>query len=69
VVSSEQLLTPMELARRWQVSRSKVYMMIQRRQIPFLHIGGSVRFHPEDIIAYERRLREEQEARLTLTTI
>ena len=45
----EILLTPDDLAKRWQVSRAFVYKLVREKKIPYFHIGKSIRFSPGQI--------------------
>lgn len=45
----DHLLTPMEVAEYLQVSLSVVYRMTARGLIPYIRVGGSLRFRTEDI--------------------
>lgn len=54
-----QLLTPDELADLLKISKSGVYRLIEKRQIPFFKVGGSLRFNKDDIMSYLRRNRFE----------
>ena len=42
------LLTPIDVARYLKLSKSKVYYLIQRRQIPHIKIGRNVRVKQSD---------------------
>jgi excisionase family DNA binding protein len=42
-------LTPEDLAVLLAVSKTTIYRLVVRRQIPFYKIGGSLRFRQEDI--------------------
>jgi excisionase family DNA binding protein len=53
------LLTISEVARLLKISPSGVRRLQQQRHIPFLKVGGSVRFLTEDILAYLREQRVE----------
>lgn len=43
------LLTPIDVARYLKLSKSKVYYLIQRRQIPHIKIGRNVRVKQSDL--------------------
>lgn len=45
-------LTPDELAKFLNISRSSIYRLIENRMIAFYKIGGSLRFRKEDIEGY-----------------
>lgn len=47
-----ELLTTSEVAELLRISASSVRRLQQRRRIPFLKVGGSVRFAKHDIISY-----------------
>ena len=42
-------LTPEELADMLEISKATVYRLVNKRQIPFNKIGGSLRFRKTDI--------------------
>ena len=54
-----ELLTIPELAELLKVSVSTVRLIQQQRQIPFIKVGGSVRFIRSDVLSYleKRRVR------------
>ena len=52
--AAPQLLTPKQVAARWQVSLRLVYDLAQRGHLPHVKIAGCIRFRPEDVAAYER---------------
>ena len=54
-----QLLTISEVASVLKISQSGVRRLQQQRCIPFLKVGGSVRFAKSDIVAYLARIRVE----------
>lgn len=43
------LLRGRDVARILNISRSQAYQLIQRKEIPAVHIGRSVRVQPEDL--------------------
>lgn len=51
------LLTISEVADFLKISSSGVRRLQQQRDIPFVKVGGSVRFLKEDILAYLRKQR------------
>jgi excisionase family DNA binding protein len=54
-----ELLTIPEVAELLKVSVSTVRLLQQQRRIPFIKVGGSVRFERGDVLAYleKRRVR------------
>ncbi len=54
-----QLLTPDELAGLFKISKSSVRRLIDKRQIPFFKVGGSLRFDMNDILSYLQQKRIE----------
>lgn len=54
-----ELLTTTEVAELLRISTSSVRRLQQRRRIPFLKVGGSIRFAKHDIISYLARQRTE----------
>lgn len=49
------LLTPIDVARYLKLSKSKVYYLIQRRQIPHIKIGRNVMVKQSDLGEWLRR--------------
>jgi len=50
--NSNNFITPEELADIFKISKSSVYRLIDKRQIPFFKIGGKLRFSQSDIDKY-----------------
>lgn len=49
----EQIYTVLEVAKYLKISKSKLYLMIARREIPFIRIGvKSVRIRESDLIKW-----------------
>lgn len=57
--SDVELLNIAEVAKLLRISASSVRRLQQRRRVPFLKVGGSVRFAKHDIISYLVRQRTE----------
>jgi excisionase family DNA binding protein len=47
-----ELLTVQEVAKMLKISASGVRRLQQARQLPFIKVGGSVRFSKRDIASY-----------------
>ncbi len=54
-----QLLTLDELAGWLKISKPSVYRLVQKRQIPFYKVGGSLRFGKNDIMSYLQKNKIE----------
>jgi len=54
-----ELLTTAEVAELLRISTSSVRRLQQRQRIPFLKVGGSIRFEKYDVISYLARQRTE----------
>jgi len=54
-----ELLTVADVAELLAISVSGVRRLQQARQLPFVKVGGSVRFAKSDIVAYVRKRRVE----------
>ena len=54
-----EILTIADVARLFKVSVSGVRRLQQQRRIPFLKVGGSVRFTKDDLMSYMQRVRVE----------
>ena len=48
-----RLMTPDELAARWQVPKSHVYRLARERRIPVVRLGRYYRFQPAVIEKFE----------------
>jgi hypothetical protein len=59
------LLTPDDLATRWQRPRTWVTRQAKAGAIPGVKVGGLWRFDPEDIAAYETRHKTTDPLSLT----
>lgn len=58
--SAIELLTIADVARLLRISLSGVRRLQQRRLIPFLKVGGSIRFARGDLVAFLERQRVER---------
>jgi len=54
-----ELLTLPDVARWLCLSRSSIYYLVERRRIPFIRVGGVLRFTRDDIRAFLARGRVE----------
>jgi excisionase family DNA binding protein len=54
-----EILTIAEVAKLFKISVSGVRRLYQQRLIPFIKIGGSVRFAQSDLMSYLQRVRVE----------
>lgn len=50
--ASEPLLTLPDVAALLQVSRTSIYRLIAERKIPFIKVGGAIRFSRGDVENY-----------------
>jgi excisionase family DNA binding protein len=48
-------MTPQQLARYLQISASTIARQVRSGDMPFMRIGGSIRFIPSDVIAHYRK--------------
>jgi putative molybdopterin biosynthesis protein len=55
IAGGERLLTAGEIAKILNISRAKVYRLIQRGQIPSIRIHRLVRVMPADLREYAKR--------------
>jgi excisionase family DNA binding protein len=51
----EQILTIPEVARYLKISKSKIYYLVQRREIPHIKIGRNVRIRENDLVRWLER--------------
>jgi excisionase family DNA binding protein len=61
--STIELLTITEVAEVLKISATGVRRLQQARQLPFIKVGGSVRFSKRDIIVYLEKQRVESTAK------
>lgn len=54
-----ELLTVAEVAKLLRISLTSVRRLQQGRHIPFLKVGGSVRFAKADLVSYLEKMRVE----------
>lgn len=57
--SSIKLLTVAEVADILKISASSVRRLQQARHVPFMKVGGSIRFSKDDILSYLEKMRVE----------
>jgi excisionase family DNA binding protein len=60
---SIELLTIQEVAELLRVSASSVRRLQQGRHLPFIKVGGSVRFAKDDVLDFLKKQRVEAIAR------
>ena len=51
----DKLLTVLEIAELLNVTKTTIYNMIYKNEIPFIRIGGSYRFNADEVIEYFRK--------------
>lgn len=54
-----ELLTMQDVAKLLKVSASTVRRLQQGRRIPFIKVGGSIRFTKDDIIDFLKKVKVE----------
>ncbi len=47
-----ELLLPEEVAECLRVSKTTIYRLVESRQLPFIRVGGALRFLKSDVLAY-----------------
>jgi excisionase family DNA binding protein len=52
VLFEEQILTVPQVAKFLQISRSKAYYMVTRKQIPYIRLGRNVRVRKSDLLKW-----------------
>lgn len=62
-LATNNFITPDELAEIFKISKSSIYRLIDKRQIPFFKIGGKLRFAQKDVNNYLENVRIEQIAK------
>jgi len=56
-------LTPEEVAEWLRISKQTLYRLTGQRRIPFVRVGGAIRFDESDIQEYIERMRTESAAK------
>ncbi len=64
-ITTPQLLTAEQLARRWQVPPSHVYRLTREGRIPVVKLGRYYRYRPDAIDHFELRGLDERLERHT----
>lgn len=54
-VYMDKLLTVLEIAELLNVTKTTIYNMIYKNEIPFIRIGGSYRFNADEVIEYFKK--------------
>jgi excisionase family DNA binding protein len=62
-ITTPQLLTAEQLARRWQVPPSHVYRLTREGRIPVVKLGRYYRYRPDAIDHFEMQGLDERRAR------
>ena len=62
-ITTPQLLTAEQLARRWQVPPSHVYRLTREGRIPVVKLGRYYRYRPDAIDHFEMRGLDERRER------
>mgnify|MGYP000950884385 CR=1 FL=1 len=57
--SVKKLITPEDLMKFLNISKSSVYRLVDKRSIPFYKIGGNLRFSIDDIEGYLNTVKIE----------
>lgn len=57
--NSKNLITPEKLSEILSISKVSVYRLVEKREIPFFKVGGSIRFLLADIEKYLANSRIE----------
>jgi excisionase family DNA binding protein len=52
---AERLLKLREVSDFLQISPSTVYRLVEERKIPFIRVGGAIRFKPRNILEWVER--------------
>lgn len=60
--SDQALLTLADVAKLLRVSKTSIYRLVERREIPFCRVGRNLRFSRLDIEAFIRSRRVESPA-------
>ena len=63
-IGADGLWDAMDVARYLKVSRSWVYQKAEAGLLPFLRIGGLLRFEPDDVRAWSRSTPAGENERL-----
>ena len=52
----DKLLTVLEIAELLNVTKTTIYNMIYKNEIPFIKIGGTYRFNADEVIEYFKKV-------------
>ena len=52
----KKLLTVLEIAELLNVTKTTIYSMIYKNEIPFIKIGGTYRFNADEVIEYFKKV-------------
>lgn len=56
-ISDYKILTVKEVVAITKISKTKIYVLVRDQAIPFIRIGGNVRFDENDIVKWLNSLR------------
>lgn len=51
-----KILTARQVAEMLVISKAKIYLMAERREIPYIRIGKNIRFWEKDIVLWLQEL-------------
>jgi excisionase family DNA binding protein len=54
---TNNLISPEELMKLLNISKSSVYRLVNKRHIPFYKVGGKLRFSKADVEKYLKNVR------------
>lgn len=57
--NAQNLITPEDLTKILNISKSSVYRLVDNRSLPFYKVGGNLRFSLTDIGRYLKEVRIE----------
>ena len=57
--NAQNLITPEDLTKILNISKSSVYRLVDNRSLPFYKVGGNLRFSLTDIDSYLKEVRIE----------
>ena len=60
----DKVFTIPEVAEYLKISKSKIYYLVQRNEIPYVRIGRNVRILESDLIAWLRMQRSKEPSQL-----
>lgn len=59
ISANKPLLKASDISEILNISKSKVYQMMQSNELPTIKVGSCIRVHPDDLVTYLNRHTQE----------